>query len=113
MYKWNYFQLPPNILPDDKIYKLIVYADENDQFFFFANSILWCLGYDKPHEAVEQLISSDEKKSIPLGSGIFLSESTVQTLLAQDPKFVEFSRWFDSYLEKCKRNVPYSLCPYI
>lgn len=114
MHKWNHFQLPQGVLSTDRPYELIVYANENNEFFFFGNSIFWCLGYDKPHEAVQALIS-EEKKFVPLGSGIFLNESTVQReisrKLQQDNNFSKLSEWFNLYLQNCKRDASFPFCP--
>lgn len=115
--KWNHFHLLPSVIADGKIYEIIVYADENKKYYFFGNSILWCLGYDQPHVSLQLLVPDHEQHKIPLGNGIFLDELTVKRLITQkrqsssNAKYQRFENWFKNYLSNCKGTTPSTECP--
>lgn len=121
--RWIHLTFAPNVLKDDKLYEIIVYVDKHDTFFFFANAVFWCLGFDEPHIAVQQLVPPNEQHKLPFGSGIFLNEMTVRKLIndrlnsgvlkLKKYKIVKrFEAWFNSYLARCKSNNLLKTCPY-
>lgn len=118
-HKWIHFKFPHNFFPqyDDNSYELIVYVDESNYFYFFANAILWCLGYDEPHVSLQNLTSPSEQHKIDLGSGIFLKEKTVQRIIrnrlldTNHPNHQVFNDWFEKYLRNCKGTNPSNDCP--
>lgn len=113
--RWNHFQLPHTLLSDDYIYELIVCVDEKEDYYFFGNALLWCLGYSKPHISMQTLVPPGERYKKALDNGIYLKESTVERLIAdkvhQDPDYEPFQTWFKSYLSICKGSNPSSNCP--
>lgn len=118
-HKWIHFKFPHNFFPqyDGNSYELIVYVDEHDQFYFFGNGILWCLGYDEPHVHLQRLVRVNEQHKIDLGSGIFLDEKTVRQIIKDRLQFTKhpnhraFRDWFDNYLSICKGANPSNDCP--
>lgn len=123
-HKWIHLTFEPDVLSgdDNHFYEIVVFVDENEQFYFFGNAVLWILGYDKPHETLQNLVPSDKRHRVRFGSGIFLDESTVRGLinnrLKEKLKFRTFKRvknfetWLENYLVNCKGKNPGRTCPY-
>lgn len=115
--KWNRLSLPPALLPDkDNVYELVVFADQHQNFYFFGNTLLWCLGYAKPHIALQSLVEPEDRlKLAPTDNAIYLAESTAKQLIEekvrQRPEYEPFSDWFTSYLNNCKGSNPSENCP--
>lgn len=113
-FRWNNVTLPPNTVPDDHVHEILVYWTDGT-FTFFGNSILWCLGHDPPHVALEQLVPTQEQVTRPGSHGIFLNVWTVERLLedavAADPRYEAFKTWFEAYLKNCTGNNPSNECP--
>lgn len=113
--KWNHFQLPHTVIPDGNVYELIVYANEQDAYFFFGNALLWCLGHTEPHIALPALVPADERHAIPLNSAVYVNEATAGRLIADkashDPQYEPFERWFKLYLSTCRGKNPSPDCP--
>lgn len=121
--KWIHLTFAPNVLKDDKLYEILVYADKHNMFYFFANAVFWCLGFEEPHVSVQQFVPPNEQHRLSFGSGIFLKETTVRKLIndrlrSGNLKFKKFQTvqrfdtWFNNYLVKCKSNNPGRTCPY-
>lgn len=113
--KWNHFQLPHTLIPDGNVYELLVYADDKDEYFFFGNALLWCLGHAEPHLSLSTLVPIGERHTMPLNHAIYLSEVTAGRLIAdkanRDPRYEPFERWFRSYLSTCRGKNPSPDCP--
>lgn len=105
-------------MDDEKHYELLVMQDEHGNLYFFGHSILWCLGYERPHIALNLLVPENERYQFHVGRGKFLNESTIQRLITErkqnspDPKHVIFENWFTDYIKNCKGTNPSTLCPY-
>lgn len=120
--KWIHLTFARNVLKDDKLYEIIVYVDKHNAFYFFANAVLYILGFDEPHVWVHQLVPPNQQHKLSFGSGIFLNETTVYKLI-QDRvysgelnfkqfKIVQrFNTWLDNYLVECKSSNPGKFCP--
>lgn len=115
--KFKHLKLPHTVIPDRKQYDLIIYENENKQFYFFGHTILWCLGYEVPHVSLKSLVPDHERHTIPLGSGVYLNESTVQRLITErkqnspHPHYDSFEKWLTTYLKNCKGMNPSTNCP--
>lgn len=88
--------------------QLIVYKTPDDRFYFFGNALLWCLGYDDPHEDLQRIVPVEKQHTVPLGSGLFLDEETIRDIGSANVTFMD---WFEGYLTKCKGNSDHPDCP--
>lgn len=115
--KWNHFNIPPSILPNNDVYQLVVFANEKNDYFFFGNAFLWCLGYPEPHISIQALVGpSEHYKKDATDNAIYLKESTAQQLIADrvrlHPEYEPFEKWFRLYLSNCKGSIPLDNCPH-
>lgn len=115
--QWNHFNIPHAILPNDDVYQLIVFANEKNDYYFFGNALLGCLGYTKPHKSIQALVQPSEYYKIDTtDNAIYLKESTVEQLIADrvqlNPEYEPFEKWFRLYLNNCKGNNPSDNCPH-
>lgn len=120
--KWIHLTFAPNVLKGDKLYELVIYVDQHNTFYFFGNSVFWCLGFEEPHISLQQLVPSTEQHKLSFGSGIFLKENTVRKLIndrliSGNLKYKifqtvkRFQAWFNNYLVICKSGHG-KTCPY-
>lgn len=93
---------------------MVVYKDKKGHFFFFGNTVAWCLGHNPPHEAIHNLVDSRHKHSVPFGSGIFLDNVGVQQLIeATDGETLYFRNWYDQYIQSCHKDFTIPSCPHV
>lgn len=115
--KWNRFALPPTLFPNkDTVYELLVFEDEKQHFYFFGNTLLWCLGYTQPHIAMQSVVEPEKRLQVtPTNHAIYLDETTSSELIdekvRQNPDYEPFRDWFTSYLSNCKGSHPADTCP--
>lgn len=107
---WVYFRIPPldNPLLIDRdpfrYHELIVYKNPQGKFYFFGNSVAWCLKFPVPHTAVQDHVGKEHQHRVPFGSGIFLNEEGVTQLAHQALLGPRFLAWFEEYVRKCTVN---------
>lgn len=72
-----------------------------DDYYYFGNNVLHCLGHDPPHEHMNNLVPTDEQHTIPKVSGVYLKEDTVLRLSENNETF---KNWITNYINLCKSN---------
>lgn len=88
----------------------ITYMNEDGTIYTFAYNVLHCLGYEKPHEKLDELVEEKDKHKVPeFASGIYLKEDTITKLSENNQTFLT---WFTNYISGCKSGSTSLNCPH-
>jgi hypothetical protein len=80
----------------------------SDQYYFFGNPFLACLGYNPPHEHMDIVVEKKDQHKLNVASGIYLKDETVLNLLQGNEKL---KNYVTDYLTQCKSGGTNNRCP--
>lgn len=78
----------------------------SDDYYFFGNSLLACMGYDPPHTYMDQVVDKKDQHRLESASGVYLHESTVLNITKDGLK-----DFVTNYIRDCKAGSRDSRCP--